>query len=254
MDPQSARQRLINEIRLRLGDGMITLNLDPEHFDFAVTATLDRYRQRSGNSYEESFIFLDTQPNVQVYTLPEEVQDVRSIFRRGIGGTSGGAQMDPFALAYSSNLYMINNPGGMGGGGAGQLATYDFAAQFQSLAGRMFGRDVLYVFDPATHKLTMERNFLSAEQLLLRVYNKRPEEILINDPYSKPWIRDMAVAYCKLMEGEARSKFASIPGPQGGTTLNGDAMKQEAQSEMERLDLELLNLVDQDEGLGFVIG
>jgi hypothetical protein len=250
----SARQRLINEIRLKLGEPMIDLNLDPEHYELAVTATLDRYRQRSGNSYEEALIFLDVQINQQIYTLPEEVQEVRSLFRRGIGGTTGGAQVDPFALAYSSNLYMINNPGGMGGGGAGQLATYDFASQFQSLAGRLFGRDLLYIFDPATHKLTIERNFLAEEQILLRVYMKRPDEILINDVYAKPWIRDYAVAYSKMMEGEARSKYSNIVGPQGGTSLNGDAMKQEAQAEMERLELELQNLIDQSEGYGLVIG
>ena len=30
------------------------------------------------------------------------------------------------------------------------------------------------------------------------------------------------------MLGEARSKFATIAGPQGGSTLNGDALKNEA--------------------------
>src|ERR1700759_3374821 len=121
----SARQHLINEVMLYLGHGIIDIELDPAHADFAVTAAFSRYRQRSGNAIEESFLFLDVQPDVQSYTLPEEVQEVRSIYRRSIGGTSGGAAIDPFSLAFTNNIYMIQNPGALGTTGAGILATYD---------------------------------------------------------------------------------------------------------------------------------
>ena len=43
------------------------------------------------------------------------------------------------------------------------------------------------------------------------------------------------------MLGEARSKFSTIAGPGGGTTLNGDTLKAEAQAEMEKLDQDLSN-------------
>jgi len=43
------------------------------------------------------------------------------------------------------------------------------------------------------------------------------------------------------MLGEARSKFNTIAGPQGGTSLNGDALKNEALAEMERLEIEVKN-------------
>jgi hypothetical protein len=44
------------------------------------------------------------------------------------------------------------------------------------------------------------------------------------------WIRDYMVANCKMIIGEAREKFGTIAGPQGGGSLNGAAMKAEAQS------------------------
>ena len=56
------------------------------------------------------------------------------------------------------------------------------------------------------------------------------------------------------MLGEARSRFGTFVGPQGGTTLNGDALKAEGQQEMDNLLLELSNQVDQNLGYGFVIG
>ena len=251
---KTARAQLIEDIKIRLGSGIVDNELDPAHYEYAVTRSLDRYRQRSGNSVEESFVFLDVQPDTSVYTLPKEVQEVRSIYRRFIGGAGQGSQVDPFSLAFTNNIYMIQNPGGLGGGGAGQLATYDFAMQHQELVGRMFGRDVQYTWDVSTKKLSLHRKFTAVEQIGIHVYNARPEEILINDIYAKPWLHDYAVAYCKLIMGEARSKFASLAGPQGGITMNGDALKQEAQAEMDRLEQEVLNLIDSQEGYGFVIG
>ena len=250
----TARQKFLNEVALLLGAGLITLELDPEHFDVAFDVSLSRYRQRSGNAMEEAFLFLDVQPDTAVYRLPDDVQEVRSIYRRTIGGTAGGASVDPFSLAFTNNIYMIQNPGALGTTGSGILATYDFAMQYQSLVGRMFGRDVMYIWDPATKMLTLERKFSSIEQVCLHVYNTRPETVLLLDPYARPWLRDYTISWCKQMMGEARSKFSTVAGPQGGFTLNGEALKTEAKAEMDRLEQELKDLVDQHIGWPFVVG
>lgn len=248
------RQKLVKEIQLILGGGMVDLEADPEHYDLAIDMALDRYRQRSSNAVEESFIFLDLQVDVDMYQLPVEVQDVRKILRRGTGGTGAGVSVDPFALAYTNNLYMINNPGGLGAGGSGMLATYDFAMQYQNLAGLMFGREVLFTFNNVTKRLHLHRKFGSVETVLLWVYNTRPEDTLLSDVRSKPWIRDYATAMVKKFIGEARSKFAQIAGPQGGSTLNGDAMKSEALAELERLEEELKRFKDGTQGWSVIIG
>ena len=56
------------------------------------------------------------------------------------------------------------------------------------------------------------------------------------------------------MLGQARSKFGQITGPQGGTTLNGDAIKTEAQTEMTALEEELKTYTAGNQGLGVLIG
>ena len=66
--------------------------------------------------------------------------------------------------------------------------------------------------------------------------------------------KDYTLASCKYMLGEARSKFATISGPQGGSTLNGDTLKAEAQSEMEKLEVEVSMAVAGGTGYGFTIG
>jgi hypothetical protein len=57
-----------------------------------------------------------------------------------------------------------------------------------------------------------------------------------------------------MIMGEARSKFQTLAGPQGGVTLNGSELKQEAQAEMEKLDEQLQNSVTDDEGYNIYFG
>lgn len=247
---QEARQDLIKEIQYLLGGGIIDLELDPEHYNEAINNAFERYRQKSSNAVEESYIFMELQPEQNVYYLPTEIVEVRAIYRRGVsGGVTGGAFIDPFALAYT-NAYLLN----LASGSMGGLATYDFYFQYQELLGRMFGRDINFAWEPALHKLTLMRRPLAKEQILMWCYNYKPDFLLLADPYAKPWIRDYAYAKAKYIVGEARSKFASIPGPQGGSTLNGAEMKQEAMAKMEALDLELSTQMEQRMGYGFIIG
>jgi hypothetical protein len=84
--------------------------------------------------------------------------------------------------------------------------------------------------------------------------NFRPDITLFKDIYSKPWLRDYTLAVCKVMLGEARGKFNTIAGPQGGTTLNGSDLKQQGEAEMQRLDDEVNNYMEGGSPYSFVIG
>ena len=90
--------------------------------------------------------------------------------------------------------------------------------------------------------------------VLLWTYNLKPEINLLSDFQISQWVRDYMIGACKMIIGEAREKFASIAGPQGGTQLNGGAMKAEAQAIMDAKILELVNYVDGSAPLTFVIG
>ncbi len=249
----SARQKLLKEVRLLLGEGMVDVELDQEHYELAFDMALDRYRTRSQNAMEESFLFLDVQPEVSTYTLPDEVQEVRDLYRRNIGGTmGGGSTIDPFGLAYTNAMYQIGTGGS--GGGSGGLANYEMAMQNQELIGRMFGRDVQFTWNTATKKFFVQRKFGANEEVCLHVYNTKPEEVLLADPYARQWLRDWTQAKAKFMLATAYAKFGQLAGPQGGITLNGAEQKQEAVAEMERLENELHWLVDGHEGYTFIIG
>ncbi|MEY4331474.1 MAG: hypothetical protein RLZZ196_212 [Bacteroidota bacterium] len=340
------RNDIIDYIRLRLGDQMIDVELDKEHYDLAIKQALAKYRQRAANSVEESYCFLDLLPEVQEYILPNYIQEVRCVYRRGIGSVTGttASQFEPFASGYL-NTYMLV------AGRVGGLTNYEFFVSYQKLAMRMFGGFMNFTWNRVTKKLTLVRKIpqyghtyftlggISAsgtsagavitinlnqpvtmavgdsvyiqncpvdgynaqyilqsinntgtiltvlanqslaatsvsgfglsqtqvwspnvdglentESVLLQVYNYKPDSVIISDTQVYPWIQEYALALCKSMLGQARSKFATVNSPQGGTQLNGTALIQEAATEIEKLENELKTYVDGSVPLSFVIG
>ena len=326
MTNTTQKQEIFDYVNAFLGGGMVDVELDPIHYETALTKALTRYRMRSDHSVEESYLFLEAVRDQNEYILPNEVIEVRKIFRRSVGsrpltGSStgpifsqtftatqgqqtfninynltaiasitvtingvgvntfstdtsartitlangatagevigvqlydsgengGGSLFDPFNLAYT-NAYLLQKSG------VGGLATYDFFSQYQELVGRMFGSFIEFNWNSTTKKLTLLTRPRAEETLLLYAYNYRPDSQLLNDYLAKQWIKDYTLASCKYMLGEARSKFATIAGPQGGSTLNGDTLKAEAQAEMEKLESEVSNAVPGGTGYGFTIG
>ena len=247
---ETLKQNLIEYVRLQIGDGIVDLELDPAHYEAAYQKTVGVYRQRAQNAYEESYIFMELVRDVNIYTLPQEVITVRQIFRRTFGDSAGpfSSNFDPFSQA-SLNVYLMNF------NVSGGLATYDFYSQYVELAARMFGGFMNFTWNQVTKKLQIIRDpKATGEHVLLWTYNLKPEVNLLQDFQIVQWIRDYMVANCKMIIGEAREKFSQIAGPQGGGSLNGAAMKTEAQTIMDAKIEELKMYVDGSQPLAWIIG
>jgi len=340
------RNEMIDYIRLRLGDQIVDVELDKEHYELSIKQALTKYRQKAQNAVEESYAFLDLLPETQEYILPNNIMEVRQIFRRGIGSTTGttASQFEPFASGYL-NTYMLV------AGRVGGLTSYELFSQYQELAMTMFGGYMNFTWNRVTKKLTLIRKIpqyghsyfsltsLSAsgtavgstitmqlshpvalvannslyiqncqvlgysgqyrvnsvdatgtvitvlatqslgattvtgfnlsstqvwspevdginncESILLWIYNYKPDSMLLSDPQVYPWLQEYSLAFCKSILGQARGKFASVAGPQGGNQLNGTALLQEANDEMAKLEEDLKNYVDGSTPITWVTG
>ena len=255
---QLRRGEVTDYIRLRLADGIVDVELDTEHYNMAIDQALIKYRQRAENSQEESYAFLKLKPETQEYILPDVVMDVRAAFRRGIGSVTGttASQFEPFASGYL-NTYMLV------AGRVGGLLSYELFTAYQEQAMKMFGGHMSFYFNKTTKKLTLVRKMPTQganppeenmEDILLQIYNFKPESMLLNDYQAFPWIQDYAYSFAKRILGEAREKYATIAGPNGGTSLNGASLKAEASQEMAELEQQLQNFVDGSNPLTWVIG
>jgi hypothetical protein len=320
------KQEIFNYVNAFLGGGMVDVELDPIHYEAALTKALSRYRMRSDHSVEESYVSLKLVQDQNDYILPSEIMEVQQIYRRSVGSrpmsgsqagplysqsyvatanqqiftvnynlnsigtiivtidgtessnyatdsgartitvntplTAGtvvgvklyavgesttGSLFDPFNLAYS-NAYLLSKQN------TGGLTTYELFSQYQELIGRMFGSFMEFTWNSSTKKLTILQRPRAEEEVLLEVFMFRPDVQLLDDYLAKQWIKDYTLASCKYMLGEAREKFATIAGPQGGTSLNGSSLKAEAQSEMEKLENEVAMAMAGGTGYAFTIG
>jgi hypothetical protein len=246
-----SKQQVYDYCKAMLGDGMIDIELDPIHYETALNRSLGVFRQRSDNAVEESYVFLNLLEDTNEYILPKEIQQVRQIFRRSIGsrtgGGTGGTVFEPFNLAYT-NTYLLSSTN-MGG-----LLTYELFSGYQELVGKMFGSFINFNWSPQNHKLTIHQRPRTDESVMLLVYNTKPDFAILEDVYSGQWVKDYTLANCKMMLGQAREKFAQIAGPGGGSSLNGAAMKSEAQADLDRLTTELVTLVSGGSGYTWTIG
>lgn len=243
------RAEIIDYIRFRLADGIVDVELEKEHYEMSITQALIKYRQRSSNAVEESYAFLKLLPETQEYILPKEIVEVRQVFRRGIGSVTGttASQFEPFASGYL-NTYMLV------AGRVGGLASYELFVDYQKQSMKMFGGFMNFTWNKTTKKITIVRKMPfqgpgqaavdQAETCLLWCYNYKPDWMLLNDYMTFPWLQEYAYSFAKRTLGEARSKFSTIAGPQGGTQLNGTALIAEAKEELAGLEEELKRFQD----------
>jgi len=57
---KTKKQEVFDYVYHMLGGGMVDVELDPAHYETAITKALTRFRQRSDNSVEESYFFMPT--------------------------------------------------------------------------------------------------------------------------------------------------------------------------------------------------
>lgn len=244
------RDDIIKDIELRLGGGMVDVELDLSHYELALNSALRKYRQRSQRGTNEKFIPLDIKEEQQEYQLPMNVVLVRDVLMRQTGTPAGGVGVDfePFNTMYLNNMLLQNATNFPG------LMNYEMYGHRRELLARMFGGYVTFNFNQNDHKIFLHRKFRSEDSVFVWCWVERDDEDLLMDPYASPWLRDYAFARAKFILGEARSKFATIAGPQGGTSLNGDALKAEAAADMEKLEEDLKLFTEGGTPYGFIIG
>ena len=106
----TVKDELVKEIELRLGGGMVDVELDSAHYDLAINQSLRKYRQRSSRAVAEKFIPIDIKSEQQEYQLPLNVQLVREVMLRQtgtMGVSQSGVDFEPFNAMYLNNMIKL---------------------------------------------------------------------------------------------------------------------------------------------------
>tara|TARA_Y100000588_G_scaffold392210_1_gene503266 strand:- start:1045 stop:1782 length:738 start_codon:yes stop_codon:yes gene_type:complete len=241
------KNKLIKQLKLELGSQMIDVELDKEHYELAIELAIEKMQQISDGGVEESILFITVQEDMGLYQLPDEVKQVRHVHRRGLGHAGQTITFDPYEASFM-NMYILNNKQ------TGGLATWELAHQHLETMGRLLGAEVPFIFNRSNKTIHFQRKFRRDEELMLTVDNVKPEIAILTDGDSLPFVRKYALGKCKVMLGEAREKFATIAGPNGGTQLNGSQLKAEGIQMMQEAEEDLKNLQTGNAGLPVIIG
>ena len=164
-------------------------------------------------------------------TLPDDVVGVQRVFHRGgfgmnqsLGGIIPGAALGPMFL------------GSLFGGSAEcnsigyDIVSYVAMREYLATLNFLFFPPISYSFNMRTHRLFIDASsfmrettggFMAIECLV------KPSPDVYPDVYNDLWLKEYAVALTQLAWGRNLTKYNSVQMP-GGVTLNGEAIKEEA--------------------------
>jgi hypothetical protein len=237
-------------IRVELSEEMITesINMAIDRFMYYQTPEPDwAYGTLGSYSYEIDLSELKTANGTPISLTKQQVIEVcyqpyNDLFAQLTGG---GA--DLFLTYFMQN-------GGSGGSGSGFLSDFYLALGYKDDMERTLGVNPTYEF--VSH---LQPN--GSVKDCIRLYPRPQNSIKIGVKFSRmltqdevdsyTWIRKYALAWAKEQLGRIRSKFSSLPSPTGETSLDGNTLIAEAQTEKEALMTELIGLA---EPLSFSIG
>ncbi len=232
-------ERLFYHCNTLLGGTSIPVHLERDDYVFAFESATNLYRTRSSRSVNQTFAFLHTEPTKSQYVLHERIDVVKRICRGGGslgGGIGDSGSFESFGAA-TANILLRGQSGGVGGM---DIATYDFYAQYQETLARIFATEINFHYRPEDNKLILYQTPQAKEVLLLEVSVLKSVAELLNDHWAYDWLQKYTLAVSKTILGEKYSLFATIAGPQGGSVMKGEQLKQAGHEEMTKLEDDLM--------------
>jgi len=265
----TTKTELSEKIRRRLGAPMIKVELDETLIYDNIDYTRQKYiKWAIGNATSESYITLLLSGGQTLYDLPANTVDVLDYNISAVGSIHTLFTVEN----YLYQMGMYDQILMRGGGDGYTLVSYHIAKEFLDTLKRYVVDAYHYTYHKYTNQIEIQPPPpISGETTVTRTTSagseyvrNTPGYILLRtyvvegtdeDMYDNIWFLDYATALCKVTLGRIRSKFSNFTavGSNVGLSLDGDALLQEGQAELERLDVELR---EQEclEGMGIYIG
>lgn len=230
------RLRLIKVLKHQLGWPSLCVELTEEQFNVAIDNALDEFRRRADNAYMHRHISFSLKGGQSTYYLndprdkTDKIVNVLKIHRiNALGLNAVGSENGLYAQAFYNQLYQGSNV---------DLISIHLMAQLSESYEKIFAGNIVFTWDEASRQLMVLRRISSAEErVILEVVMERTEQELLLDRWAKQWLQGWAQSEALEILGMIRSKYGNLPGPNGGLTLNGDAllsMSVELQTELLR--------------------
>ena len=214
----------------KLGHPVVDVELDDFQIQICIDEAISKLEYHAPDWMTQYAVF-KTEANKNIYELPQEIADNlndcwyrRDFFK--FGANPGSLEFD-FAIMFFTNTGLFNNYNV-----SQYLLMQQYLKQVKNVLGQM-----------STWQL-VNNKFLH----IWPVPEANDEDVLLEfrafDPETthhayKNWLQRYTLALAKEILGGIRGKYQTLPGPGGGTRLNGSELVAEAQREKEMLVEEL---------------
>lgn len=233
-----ARMKLMTDVKSMMGWPAICVELQESNFNTAIDNALAMFRQLADNAYEHRHISFSLNGGATggqaTYYLNDprdgtdrivNVMKIHRINQLGISSLSGETGL--YAQSFFNQLYQGSNV---------DVLSIHLMNQLSKTYEKIFAGNLMFEWNEAKRELTILRRILQAqERVILEVSMEREEQELINDRWCRMWIQEWTLAELNYMLGMVRSKYGTVPGAQGGLTLNGDTLL--AQADQMKMEL-----------------
>ena len=214
----------------KLGHPVVDVELDDFQIQICVDEAISKLEYHAPDWMTQYAVF-KTEANKNVYELPQEIADNlndcwyrRDFFK--FGANPGSLEFD-FAVMFFTNTGLFNNYNV-----SQYLLMQQYLKQVKNVLGQMSTWQL--VNNKFLHIWPVPQ--ASDEDVLLEFRAFNPDTL--HHAY-KSWLQRYTLALSKEILGGIRGKYATLPGPGGGTRLNGSELVAEAQRDKEMLVEEL---------------
>lgn len=194
--------------------------------------------------FTRQFAIFDASAGHNTYEIPKFMLDnLENVFYRKalltINYPQGSLEFDFFLKYFSDNWV---------GKSSLNMSDWTIVQMYLKQVKKILGQDGTWQVLNNKYLVIYPTPILSTEEVVVQFRAVDAETI---QPKYKNWIQRYALVCCKEILGEIRSKYALLPGPGGGTKLNGQEMLERALAEKNTLKDELMNEIS--DPLGFTV-
>jgi len=220
----------------RMGHPVVRVELTPYQIKTCIDESMTKLDYHSP-SWAKQFAVFDASAGINLYELPTWIMNnlYNVVYKKSllsIQSQAGTLEFD-FFIKYFQDNHLFSNF---------SIGDYYLMQSTMEMTRKILGQDGTWDIINNQYLQLLPPPAVTPERVILEY--KAIDSNTIGPAY-RNWIQKYALACAKVLLGEIRSKYAVIPGPAGGSQLNGAALIQEGNTEKQQLQEELLSEIEQ---------
>lgn len=211
--------------------------------DFQIKSVIDEATTKLSNHapmWATQFLSFKTIAGTAIYELPRYVLDglVYVVYKKDLLGIPGMGQTleQDYFLKYFQQNFLFNDF---------SIAEFNLLQISLEMMRKILGQDGSFDVVNNQYLQLYPVPALTGDSVIVQ-YRALDSNTL--HPAYKVFIQKYALALAKGVLGQVRGKYKTLPGPGGGAQLNGDALIQQSEKELEILEKQLISEFEEPPG------